>query len=81
MGYFNINYRPWTTIKGQALVDFIAKFTYSNIIEVAGTTDNAEATKKVERGKSEASVTKQEDSDPGVEQWVLYIDGASKENG
>ena len=24
---FDIQYRPWTTIKGQIIVDFIAKFT------------------------------------------------------
>ena len=39
-------------IKGQALADFIAEFTYSNIIEVAGIANNAKAVKEVEMEKS-----------------------------
>ena len=27
LSQFNIEYRPWTTIKAQALVDFIVEFT------------------------------------------------------
>ena len=63
---FNINYRPRTTIKGQALIDFVIEFMYSNTIEVAATIDNAEATKRVEMEKGETSATKQEDSDLGA---------------
>ena len=33
---------PRTTIKGQALADFIVEFTYSNVVEVTGTTHTAE---------------------------------------
>ena len=36
------------TIKGQALADFIAKFTYTDTPEIAGTVDNTEAAKLVE---------------------------------
>ena len=32
-------------IKGQALVDFIVEFTYSNTAEVTGTTNSTEAMK------------------------------------
>ena len=45
LGQFDINYRPQIEIKGQALTDFIAVFTYSNTTKVARTTDNAEAAK------------------------------------
>ena len=33
LGEFKVNYRPKTTIKGQALVDFVAEFTYPVIVE------------------------------------------------
>ena len=38
VGQFVVNYGPQTAIKGQALTDFIAEFTYSDTIEVAGMT-------------------------------------------
>ena len=76
----DINYRPQIAIKGQAL-DFTAEFTYSNTTKVARRTDNVEATKEVEMEKSEAFMTKQEESDLGIEQWVLYVDEALNENG
>ena len=49
-------------IKSQSLADFIAKFTYSDTIEVAGIADNAEAAKQVE-----TITSKYEDSDQDVE--------------
>ena len=67
LGQFDINYRPWIVIKGQALIDFITEITYSNIVEVARTVDNAEVAKEVEMEKSEVSTTKQEDRDLGGE--------------
>ena len=76
-----MSYRPCTTIKEYALVDFIIEFTYSDIVEVTGTIDNAEATKEVETKKSKMTATKYEDSDHNAEQWTLYIDDASNENG
>ena len=36
---FDMNYCLRTPIKGHAFADFIAKFTYSNTTEVAGTTN------------------------------------------
>ena len=45
MGQFNVNFCPQTTIKGQALADFIIEFTYSDAAKVAGTANNAEVVK------------------------------------
>ena len=45
------------TIKGQALVDFIAEFTYNDTTEVAGTESDVEAAKVVEMGNGENSAT------------------------
>ena len=80
LGQFDINYRPRIAIKSQALVDFIAEFTYYNTIEVFGIADNAKAMKGVEMKRDEVSANRQEDSNLGGEQWVLYMDGASNEN-
>ena len=62
--------------KGQTLADFIAEFTYSDTIEVAGTTDNVEVVKGIETEKGTTSIARKED----VDQWILYVDGASNEN-
>ena len=43
-------------IKGQALTDFIAEFSYIDTTEVAGTTNNAEVAKVVEIGNDETLV-------------------------
>ena len=72
-----MNFRPRTMIKGQALVVFIAEFTYSNVAEVIGMASNAEAVKAVEVGGREDSVPIEGDA----EQWTLYVDGASIDNG
>ena len=56
MELFEVNFHPRTVIKGQALVDFIAEFTYSNVIEVTGTTNSAEATKVAGVREKENSV-------------------------
>ena len=45
LGQFNVNFHSRTAIKGQALADFIAKFTYSNATEVTGTANSTEAAK------------------------------------
>ena len=57
-------------IKGQALVDFIAEFTYSNTAEVTGIANSAEVTRVRERKNSVPT-------DRDAEQWTLYVDGAS----
>ena len=45
LGQFELNFCPWTAIKGQGLVDFIAEFTYSKNAEVTRMTNSAKATK------------------------------------
>ena len=62
-------------IKGQALVDFIAEFTYSNAAKVTGTTNSDEVAKATGVGKRKDSISTEWD----VKQWTLYIDGASND--
>ena len=64
-------------IKGQALTDFIAKFTYADTTKVARTASNTETTKLVEMGNDKKHAIVHDD----VDQWILYVDGASNENG
>ena len=45
LGQFEVNFHPRMAIKGQALSDFVAKFTYFNTTEVTGMTNIAEAAK------------------------------------
>ena len=60
---FDVNFCPRMTIKGQALVEF----TYTDIVEVAGTTDIAEAVKVVKaQGEKNSALVKKD-----VEQWTL----------
>ena len=77
LGQFKVNFLPWTTIKGQALVDFIAEFTYFNIAEVAGIANNTEAAKAAGVREKENSVPTEGD----VEQWTVYVDGAYNNTG
>ena len=72
LGQFEVNFRPRTVIKGQTLADCIAEFTYSNAVEVAGTTNN---TKVVGVREKYNSVLIEEDT----EQWTLYVDDASND--
>ena len=65
------------SIKGQALANFIIEFTYASTAEVAMTVDDAEITKAMEARDKEGSAPTQGDT----QQWALYIDGASNENG
>ena len=58
LAQFEVNFCPWSTIKGQALADFIAEFTYSNVAKITGTTNSAEAAKAVgvrEKDNSEST--------------------------
>ena len=73
LGQFEVNFHPLMVIKGQALANFIAEFTYSNVIEVTGTTNSAEAAKVLGVRERENSVSIEEDAN----QWTLYVDGAS----
>ena len=75
LGQFDLNFCPRTIIKGQALANFIAKFTYFDTTEVVGMTDNAEATKVAEAlGEKNSTLVKED-----AEQWTLYVDGASSD--
>ena len=77
MWQFDVNFCPQKAIKGQALVDFIAKFTYVDIVKVAGMVDIAEATKVVEaHGEKNSALSKGD-----AEQWTLYVDSASNDTG
>ena len=58
-----MNYQPRTTIKGQALADLIAEFTYADITEVVGMARGAEATKVVESRDNEYSALGKEDTE------------------
>ena len=60
---FDVNFRPRTTIKGQALADFIVEFTYADTVEVVGTTDDAEATKVVGAPREKNSTFAKEDAE------------------
>ena len=50
LGQFEVNFCPRTTIKGQALADFMAEFTYSNTAKATTTTNSIEVVKVV-RGR------------------------------
>ena len=55
MSQFDISYNLCIVIKGQALVDFIAKFTYAETTEITRTTMIVKAVEKVEMAKNEGS--------------------------
>ena len=81
LSQFDVCYRSRITIKGQAFAHFVVKFTYSNIIEIAGTSNVVEAAKEVEMEKDKTTKKMLWDSDLHGEQWILYVDEASNENG
>ena len=54
LGQFDINYKPRTAIKRQAFVDIVVEFTYIEITEEVGTTNDVEAMKVDETMKNEA---------------------------
>ena len=82
MGQFDVNFHLRKIIKGHALAefivgDFITEFTYASTTDVIGMADDAKAVKAVEtRGKDDSTPTQKE-----TQQWTLYVDGASNENG
>ena len=63
LGQFEVNFRPRTIIKGQALDDFIAKFTYSNTAEVTRMANSVEAMKVVRVKEREDSVPTKRDAE------------------
>ena len=64
-------------IKGHALADFIAEFTYSNTTEVIGTANSTDAKKVTGVRDKENSIPTEGDA----EQWTLYVDSASNDTG
>ena len=77
MGPFDVNFCPETTIKGQALANFIVEFTYADTAEVIEMADIAETAKVVEAQEEKNSILMKEDT----EQWSLYVDNASIDTG
>ena len=77
LGQFKVNFCPRMAIKGQALVNFIVEFTYSNTVEVTGTTNNTKAAKAVGVREKKTYVPTEGDA----EQWTLYMDSASNDMG
>ena len=63
LGQFEVNFCPQTVIEGQALADLIAEFTYSNIVEVTGTTNNTEVAKATGVMEKENSVPTKRDAE------------------
>ena len=45
LGQFEVNFYPRTTIKGQALANFIAEFTYSNTAKVTRMSNSTKVAK------------------------------------
>ena len=64
-------------IRGQALADFIAEFTYSNAAEVTGMANSTEPAKAAGVREKDSSIPTKRD----VEQLILYVDGNSNETG
>ena len=59
LGQFEVNFHPKIAIKGQALADFIVKFTYSNAAKVTGTANSAKTAKAARvRGKDDSESAK-----------------------
>ena len=77
LGKFDVNFRPRTTIKRQALANFIAEFTYTDAAEVARTAENAEAA-KVTKAQEEKSFALMKGD---AVQWTLYVDDTSNDTG
>ena len=77
LGQFDVNFRLRTVIKGQALVNFIEEFTYSNAAKVTKTTNSAEAAKATRERERDDSIP----TEGNAEQWTLYVDDASNDNG
>ena len=51
------------TIKGQALIDFIAEFTYADTAEIAGMADIAEVARMVDAQGEKNSALAKEDAE------------------
>ena len=71
MGEFDIKFMPRTAIKGQALANFVAEFTYLTMV-LRGAVDMPSTS--VEHKKDD------EPTDPS-NVWSLRIDGSSNMNG
>ena len=68
LGAFDIKYMPWTSIKGQVLVDLVAEFV-DPPVEIVAKEQNTD-------GKLVGVI-----STPGPPCWKMYIDGAANQRG
>ena len=68
LGAFYIKYMPRTTVKGQVLIDLVAKFTESPIV--------VGAKEQGFRGEQVSTVSLH-----GHSPWKLYVDGAANQKG
>ena len=67
-----MNFHPRTTIKGQALVDFIVEFTYSNAAKVTRMVNSTEAVKAAEvRERANFIPTKGDVLNNGSYMWTV----------
>ena len=73
LGKSNVNFNPRTTIKGQALANFIVEFTYASTVEVPGIVEGVEAVNAVKVGDNEDSATPQEESNNGPSIWMAPL--------
>ena len=71
LGWFEMNFRPQTAIKGQALADFIAKFTYSNTAEVTRMANNTEVAKVIGEREKENYVSTEGTLNSGPFMWTV----------
>ena len=68
LGAFDINYMPWTSIKGQVLADLVAEFAEPPVETVA---------EEQNMDRKSVGVI----STPGPPCWKVYVDGAANQRG
>ncbi|XP_004301972.1 PREDICTED: uncharacterized protein LOC101291061 [Fragaria vesca subsp. vesca] len=80
LGEFDIHYSPRTAVKGQAIADFISKFTNPLFPSNGGNTENTihPPRDRVQPLKEETGTPAVCDHDPI---WTLYVDGSSNQSG
>ena len=69
LGEFDITYKPRAAIKGQALADFVAEFTYAVFVLC------------IDQQGVSISVPDSHTPGPSISTWVLYIDGSFNTHG
>lgn len=79
LGEFDIHYNPRTTVKDQAIADFISEFTHPLFPSNGGNTENTihPPRDRVQPLKEETGTPAVCDHDPI---WTLYVDGSSNQS-